>query len=109
MAQRSLVPWRVAAYRGLLLLLVGLGMGTSSSAQRPAVPATLETTSTAPAHSLAEERQQPLAGQPITKLLDANASKELAVLGATWIEAPMRRYVEAIKDIEAFESGGGSR
>ena len=48
-------------------------------------------------------------GDPITKLLDADASKEVAVFGAVWINAPVRRYVEAVKDIENFERGGGFR
>ena len=43
----------------------------------------------------------------MTKLLDADASKEVAVFGAVWINAPVRRYVEAVSDIERFERGGG--
>lgn len=53
------------------------------------------------------ERKKLLAGAPITKLLDADASKEVAVFGAIWINAPIRRYVEAVQDIENFERGGG--
>ena len=55
----------------------------------------------------ADEQKQLLAGQPVTKLLDADESKEVAVLGAVWINAPMQRYVAALKDIENFEKGGG--
>jgi hypothetical protein len=40
-------------------------------------------------------------------MLGADESKEVAVFGAVWINAPIRRYVEAVKDIEAFERGGG--
>jgi hypothetical protein len=42
-------------------------------------------------------------------MLEADASKEVAVLGAVWISVPMRRYVEAITDIVAFERGGAFR
>lgn len=48
-----------------------------------------------------------LAGQPVTRLLDADPSKEVAIFGAVWIDAPIARYVTAIKDIERFESGNG--
>ena len=55
------------------------------------------------------ERKQLLSGNPITKLLDFDASKEVAVFGAVWIHAPIRRYVDLIEDIENFERGGGFR
>jgi hypothetical protein len=44
-----------------------------------------------------------LGGEPITKLLDADESKEVAMFGAVWIAAPIRTYVEAVKDIENFQ------
>jgi len=55
----------------------------------------------------AAERQQLLNGAPITKLLAADPSKEVAVFGAIWIGAPIHRYVEAVQDIERFERGSG--
>ena len=48
-----------------------------------------------------------VAGEPVAKLLDADESKEVAVFGAVWVDAPMRRYVGLVKDIEKFERGGG--
>lgn len=57
----------------------------------------------------AEERQQLASGVPITKLLDVDATKEVSVFGAVWIDAPVHRYVEAIKNIEQFEQGEGFR
>ena len=54
-----------------------------------------------------EEQQQLASGQPVTKLLDGDASKEVAVFGAVWINAPIRRYADAVRDIENFERGGG--
>jgi hypothetical protein len=53
------------------------------------------------------ERARLLAGAPVTKLLDADASKEIAVFGAIWIAAPIQRYVEAVQDIETLERGPG--
>ena len=55
----------------------------------------------------AAARERLLAGDAVTKLLDADPSKEVAVFGAVWIDAPIARYVAAIKDIERFESGNG--
>jgi hypothetical protein len=50
-----------------------------------------------------------LAGQPITKLLESDPAKEVAVLGAVWIDAPVDRYLAAVRDIERFESGSAFR
>jgi hypothetical protein len=55
----------------------------------------------------AGERRDLLRGAPITKMLDSDPSTEVAVFGAIWIGAPIRRYVEAVQDIENFERGGG--
>ena len=51
------------------------------------------------------QQRQLLAGQPVTQLLDADPSHEVAVFGAVWIKAPVGRYIAAVKDIERFESG----
>jgi hypothetical protein len=53
-----------------------------------------------------EDRQTLGAGSPVTKLLDVDKSKEVAVFGAIWIAAPIRRYLDAVTDIENFERGG---
>ena len=55
----------------------------------------------------AEERQQLLSGQPLAKTLEANPDIEVAVFGATWVKAPIRAYVNAVRDIENFERGQG--
>ena len=47
-----------------------------------------------------------LEGEPVTRMLDSDGSRELAVFGAVWIKAPIARYVSAVKDIEQFEKGG---
>ena len=57
----------------------------------------------------AAARERLLAGQPVTKLLDADPSVEVAVFGAVWIAAPVDRYLAAVRDIERFESGGSFR
>jgi hypothetical protein len=51
------------------------------------------------------QRADLLAGRAVTKLLDSDPSKEVAVFGATWIAASMASYVAAVRDIERLESG----
>jgi hypothetical protein len=85
--------------------------GTQSMKPAPGTGATLperfESYLTTIVQPLPAERQRLLEGAPITKLLDADASKEVAVFGAIWINAPIPRYVQAVQDIETFERGGG--
>ena len=57
----------------------------------------------------AEERTTLAAGGPVSKLLDVDPNKEIAVFGAIWIDAPMHSYAVALNDIETFERGGGFR
>lgn len=56
-----------------------------------------------------EARTRLLAGQPVTKLLESDPAKEVAVFGAVWIDAPVERYLAAVKDIERFETGEAFR
>jgi hypothetical protein len=54
-----------------------------------------------------DERKRLTDGAPIAKLLEADGSKEVSVFGAIFVNAPAHRYVEAVKNIEQFEQGGG--
>jgi hypothetical protein len=56
-----------------------------------------------------DERGRLANGEPVAKMLDVDETKELAVFAGAWIRGSMRRYVEAVKDIETFERGGGFR
>jgi hypothetical protein len=51
------------------------------------------------------EQARLIRGEPVTRVLDADPSREVAVYGAIWVAAPMARYVAAVKDIEQFEKG----
>jgi hypothetical protein len=55
------------------------------------------------------ERRRLLDNAPVSRLLEADGTKEVAVFGAVWINAPIRRYVQALQQIETFEKGGGFR
>jgi hypothetical protein len=71
----------------------------------PALPAELDRYITKYVNLTPAQRTDLLAGRAVTKLLDSDPSKEVAVFGATWVNAPMASYVSAIRDIEHFESG----
>lgn len=93
--------------RALLVLVAALAMETAGVGQQPTLPDRLESYFNRTGVLSANERKALVAGRPVTALLDSDASKEVAVLGAVWIDAPARRYVEAVTDIEGFEKGGG--
>jgi hypothetical protein len=86
-----------------LLLTSPLGLlaagGIGAQAGRSAgLPPRLDSYLATTVRPTAAERKRLMSGGPVTKLLDADASKEVAVFGAVWIEAPARRYVEAVED-----------
>jgi hypothetical protein len=57
----------------------------------------------------ANARAQLLAGAPVTKMLESDASKEVAIFGAVWVKGSIDAYLAAVRDIERFESGGAFR
>src|SRR5215471_9291617 len=75
----------------------------------PGFPASLDAYFTKHVKLDADARAQLLAGAPVTKMLDSDASKEVAVFGAVWVNASVDRYLAAVRDIEHFESGGAFR
>ena len=74
-------------------------------AVQSALPEPLERYLAALVRPSQSERAQLMAGDPITKLLESDPSREVAVFGAVWIKASPARYVKAVKDIEKFERG----
>jgi hypothetical protein len=90
-----------------MLVLLAAGATVSSQGRSVVFPAPLENYLSSTVRPSSSERRVLYNGEPFAKLLDADASKEVAVFGAVWIDAPVRRYVEAVADIENFEKGGG--
>jgi hypothetical protein len=89
------------------VLVAGLAPSANSQGRGTTkLPAGLETYLTTVVHPNATERARLLSGMPLTRLLEADVTKELAVFGAIWINAPIANYLEAVKDIERFEQGG---
>jgi hypothetical protein len=97
---------RVISIVSALLVAAAAPLATAQTG-RFQFPGRLETYLTNTVRLSADERQRLIAGSPVTKMLDADGSHEVAVLGAVWISAPIGRYVEAVRDIETFERGGG--
>ena len=54
-------------------------------------------------------RARLLAGQPVTRMLEADPAREVAVFGAVWVGAPASSYVAAVRNIEQFEKGENFR
>jgi hypothetical protein len=43
--------------------------------------------------------------QPVSRLMPSDPAREVSVLGLVWVNAPLARYIAAVKDIEQFETG----
>lgn len=94
--------------RVLGTLLVGMSViAQGTPMPRASFPARLDSYLTNVVKLSEGERQRLLRGEPLTRLLDGDASKDVGVLGAVWVNAPRTRYVEAVSDIETFETGRG--
>jgi hypothetical protein len=87
---------------GLLLA----GSPVVQAQRQPGFPAPLEAYLSGSARLTPEERSALQGGQPVTKLLDSDITKEVAILGAIWIAAPPAEYLKQVQDIERFEQGG---
>lgn len=84
-------------------------LGSPAAEHGPGFPADLDAYFAKYVKLGADARSELLAGKPVTKMLDSDASKEVAVFGAVWLNAPVERYLEMVRDIEHFESGGAFR
>jgi hypothetical protein len=92
-------------------LVVSIGLMSNEprlSAQTP-LPARLATYLDKYTKLTPAERARLATGQPVTALLDADPSTEVAVFGAVWIGAPVAAYLATVRDIERLESGGSFR
>jgi hypothetical protein len=102
-AGRSLI--RIPAALAAWFLMAGASSPPPEKA-KSTLPRGLDDYVTKHVKLTAEERATLGDGSPVAKLLDADETKEVAVFGAIWIAAPIRKYVEAVTDIENFERGG---
>jgi hypothetical protein len=93
-----------AARLGLPAVIVLLGVG-NLFAQTLRPLAQLENYLQTVVRLTAAERQRLRDGSPVTRFLEADPNTEVALFGAIWINAAPQRYVQAVRDIENFETG----
>jgi hypothetical protein len=86
-----------------------LSVASGAAAAQASLPSALASFLTEEARATPSEHKALLAGNPLVKLLDADPSKEIAVLGVVWVNARPGLYVEQVKNIEQFERGGAFR
>ncbi|HKW00790.1 MAG TPA: hypothetical protein VJN96_13275 [Vicinamibacterales bacterium] len=77
----------------------------AATPQPSAFPRGLDTYLTTSVRLTPPERQSLLAGTAVTKMLDTDPAREVAVFGAVWIKASPDDYVRAVTDIEQLERG----
>jgi hypothetical protein len=102
-------PRFIAAIALAAVPAVPLPVASRADGAQPSLPSALASFLTGEAGATPSERDALVAGHPLIKLLDADPSKEIAVLGAVWVNAASRLYVEQVKNIEQFERGGAFR
>lgn len=91
-------------------MLTALGVAVTAQvviAQRGTLPPRLDSYLADHVRLSGKERTRLLEGEAVTRLLEGDETKEVAVLGTVWIKAPIRRYIDAVANIETFERGSG--
>jgi len=95
-----------------VVMLCGLTwVALSSSTPAPqtrALPPAFQNYLATTVRPTARERRALMSGAPITKVLDSDAGKEVAVFGAISIAGSPAQYVRRVKDIENFEAVKGT-
>jgi hypothetical protein len=98
----------VAAIAPAAVLVLAMPEALAGRTQ-PALPPALDSFLAEEAQTSPAEREALLAGNPLVKLLDADPVKEVAVLGAIWVNVPSASYVQQVRNIEEFERGAAFR
>ena len=88
-----------------IAVMAALTVAAAAQGGPASLPERLEAYIASSVKLTAAQRGQLLAGQAITQILDADPSREVAIFGAVWINAPAARYIAALRDIEQFEKG----
>ena len=102
----------VRPFVSAIVTAIGVAVAAPATTVQPkasTLPTQLEHYATTVVKLTPDERARLMNGGAVTRMLDVDASREVAVFAAIWINAPISRYVEAVKDIETFERGGGFR
>jgi hypothetical protein len=96
--------WRpLAGFAAALVLFAGTK--SPSGQTQTAFPGPLNSFLSTVVKLTPEQQRKLQTGQPVTQLLDTDPAREVAIFGAVWVQAPVGRYLAAVKDIETFEQG----
>lgn len=101
---------KLEAWKCLVVLFAAAAIPAAArqDGARPGrLPATVRTLLSTEIKLSADQLRALESGVAISTLIDGDPAREVAVFGATWIDAPAASYVNAIKDIERFERGEG--
>jgi hypothetical protein len=93
----------------MVLAAIAPAAATLPAAPAGALPRPLERYLTGFVRLTPVQRQALLAGKPITRLLDSDPAREVAVFGAIWVAADPGAYLDAVRNIEQFERGDNFR
>jgi len=99
----------IAAAALAAVSLVPSSVPSRAGGVQPSLPPAFASFLAEEARATPSEREALLAGSPLVKLLDADPTKEVSVLGAVWVNAPRGMYIEQMKHIEQFERGSAFR
>jgi hypothetical protein len=100
-------PLRLLA-AAVALIAVATAPAATAQSSASALPHQLEKYLARSVKLTDAERKALTSGAAITKPIDVQEpNKDVSVFGAIWINAPMRRYIDALTDIENFERGAG--
>lgn len=95
------------ALRIALALALGVVSVAAAQDRGPVLSPPYDTYLASDVRLTSSERRRLDEGVPVTKLLPGDASRDVAVFGAVWINAPIQRYLQRVRDIETFEDGRG--
>lgn len=99
---------RLLSFFAAVVVLTRL-VGAEAEPPNTSLPPLLESYVTKVVKITTAQRRELMAGQPVTRLLEADPAREVSVFGAVWVKAPVSRYVAAVSDIEQFEKGDNFR
>jgi hypothetical protein len=94
---------------GIPLTVAGVLVAAPPQSVRPSLPPPLDAYMTNVVKLPPALRAQLMAGQPVTRMLEADPSHEVSVFGAVWVAAPPSSYVAAVRNIEQLEKGDNFR
>jgi hypothetical protein len=99
---------RTAIAVSAALVCAGSGRAQTSGVRGPGpLPPAIRTLLSSELNVPADEIRALESGKTISRALEGDASREVALFGATWVDASPAAYLDAVKNIERLERGAG--